>query len=234
MNKKNQTHFFSFTQSYALKFANYLKNKKVALNKFSYLVIGTGVLAPLPLVIGLFGLESYFRVLAGLLLCLFVFLDYSLFHLEVISEKRSPLTILMPGQISFFVLFWFEIILCEVVRSHLGFKFLLYYNVFALGCAMVGFFLVYGYLKLNEKPLSITVFNRELEKLADEAERQLHINYMGLFLGLVKRDLIALVILISSFLNIYLVYLLMTLAPMVILGVIIYSMILLKWGSSKS
>ena len=40
-------------------------------------------------------------------------MDFSLGKLEAMHEKQSPLTILMPGQTFFFVLFWYEIVLCE-------------------------------------------------------------------------------------------------------------------------
>jgi len=219
---------FSYTDLLAVKVANYCYAKKWKLANISLFIIVLGIISPFPIVLGLYFPSIVLRILPPVLLLLFMLMDFALSKLEILHEKQSPINILIPGQIFFFVVFWYEIVLCEVMRIYLGFYFLRVYNIFALGCALAGFLIVFGYLKLKSKPLSLMVFVAEIEKLREEVEKEIPLNYITLTLKFLKRDLIVLIILFTSILNLYLVYFLITLVPIGILGFILYTLILLK------
>ena len=119
------------------------------------------------------------------------------------------------------------------MRIYLGIYFLRIYNIIALGCALAGFLVVFGYLKLQNRPLSLNVFITEVEGLRDRIEKEMPLNYITITLKLLKRDLIVLVILLLSVVNMYLAYFLITLIPVGILGFIIYTLILLRVTAKK-
>ena len=230
----NRSFFFPLSDKLAEALANQFYRKKLGLNKLSTVIFILGLFSPLFLIFYHYFDYALLRLFAPLFICFYVILDYSNHKLESLYHQRSYLSILIPFPPTILIFLWYEIVLCEVIYySSSEIIFLRYYNVFAICCAISSVLIIFGYLKLNREPLNIHRFTEQLELLGRENEKEVPLNYITLSFKVLKQDLFACILLITSLFNLYLLYFLITITSIGFFGFTVYTLFLLKLLKKK-
>jgi len=220
----NRSFFFPQIDKLSQYIAQLFYEKKFSLNKVGVFLLIAGFLAPFPLLF----VDSWFRFISPVIMLLFVVLDYSLSYLEAKLHQRHILNSLISFPIAVLVFLWYELILCEVVYNIADLWIIRYFNLFSISCAVSGLLIIYGYLKLNDQPMSIYRFAEQLIDFGRKNEKEIPFNYIILTFKILKEDLLVIVLLILSLFNIYLLYFAITFTSIGFLIFTIYTLFLMK------
>ncbi|MBF0432406.1 MAG: hypothetical protein HQK83_14065, partial [Fibrobacteria bacterium] len=172
--------FFKIIDDFAQKIAESWHFKKRSFKKFSYFYLFLGFCSPIPLLFHNTDSGAVFSIIAPILLCLVVLMDFSITKMEAIYHQKSPIQAYLPFPVVILIFFWYVALFCEVVYFRSGIIFFRYYNVIALVCYVAAFLMIYGYLKLKGRPLNLHRFTEELEKFGEENEKDAPLNYITL------------------------------------------------------
>ncbi len=222
----NYSRYFSVSEKASQALSRFVLRRQVPILWLYWSSWSSGLLAPVPLFFHNAVSGSFFSILAATLLCINILSFYLIRDisrtLETKPRQRTKWIFKPIG-----VFFIYGMVLCGTVYAEYSYRFFRYYNLFSLSCLLGSIVLIYSYLKWTHHPMRISYFAKCLEQFGKENEAMAPKNYITFTFGLLKPDLIALVVLVLSIINYYALYIVYTLASIGLLAFTLYSLILM-------